>query len=107
MHRLFVYFTVAESSAETKQLTDERLVKLPNRITERGKLRTLAIIGLGISNSTVKRHLQNSDITEAAFEMLDEWRDSQENEAAAFINICKALKHEEVGMEFLIGQAFE
>ena len=98
---------MAGPSTDVQKLTDERLVKLSNRITEKGKFRTLGIIGLGISNSTVKRHLQNTDITEAAFEMLDEWRDSQDNEEVAYTNVCKALKHDEVAMEFLIGQVLE
>ena len=51
--------------------------------------------------------MQNTDITEAAYNILCEWRDSQENNEVAYKNICKALKNDEVDLQFIIKQAFD
>ena len=94
--------SAAGAGAEAEQFTDVRLLKLSNRITDRLKLRSLAIIGLGKTIPEVERHMQNTDITDAAYNILCEWRDSQENNEVAYKNICKALKNDEVDMQFLI-----
>ena len=74
------------------RFTDVNLVNLSNCITKPKVLRTLAVVGLKMKRKTVDTHLQNkSDINEAAYEVLNEWMNSQANEMQAYTNICKAL----------------
>ena len=80
--------------ASTSELgfTDEDLVDLSNSITKPKILRTLAVIGLKMRRKIVDTHLQNeADINDAAYGVLNEWMNSQVNEAEAYTNICKAL----------------
>ena len=77
---------------------------LANHITDENKLQTLALLGLGMDESTVDGHInQNrSDIKTAALKALKQWRNSQPDLNTAFIRICEALQHDNVQMKYLI-----
>ena len=49
----------------------------------------------------------NDDINDAAYEVLNDWRKTQVSKYEAYTNICKALKHGDVQLEFLIGEALQ
>ena len=72
-------------------------------------LRTLATVGLQMKETIVDSQLANhrDDINSAAYEVLKEWRNTQVNKTEAYINICKALKHEDVDLESLINETLQ
>ena len=88
-------------------MTDARLVKLSNKINKRSELRTLAVVGLGMGRATVDSQFNKDDINDVAYEVLNKWRNSQKNEIDAYINICKALKHDDVKLESFIDEVLQ
>ena len=90
------------------KLTGEMMWKLSKQINSDGDLRTLAMEGLGLEDPTVNKNLQNKrDINEAAYQVLREWRTSQENDRIAYQNLCEALKDEDVKMKAHIQNVLE
>ena len=89
------------------ELTDTRLVLLSNEITSPNKLRTLAMVGLNINGTIIDSALQNNrdDITEAAYKVLKQWRDSQSNKTTAYTQICQTLR--DVKMDILITETLQ
>ena len=97
-----------ETGSSITEFTDGKLIRLSNKITKKRTLRTLAIVGLGVKGETVDSCLQNNDdINDAAYEVLNDWRKTQVSKYEAYTNICKALKHGDVQLEFLIGEALQ
>ena len=61
-----------------------------------------------MKHKTVDTRLNNNNnINDAAYEILNEWRNTQDNEMNAYMNMCKALRHVEVKLELLIGEALQ
>ena len=61
-----------------------------------------------MKRETVDRFLQNNnDINDTAYEVLSDWSRTQVNKNEAYINICKALKDDDVQLESLIGEALQ
>ena len=89
------------------ELTDTRLVLLSNEITSSNKLRTLAMVGLNINGTIIDSALQNNgdDITEAAYKVLKQWRDSQSDKTTAYTQICQTLR--DVKMDILITETLQ
>ena len=92
---------------DARELTPQRLLKLANLLTDESKLQTLALLGLGMDESTVDGHLRENCIKTAAHKVLKEWRNSQPDLNIAYTVICEALKHDDVQMEYLIEKALQ
>ena len=80
------------------ELSDANLWNLSEKLTQKENLRKLAILGLRIEASTMQKHLANNpnDISAAAFSLLTEWRNTQDNKRIAFTNLCDALERSEM-----------
>ena len=87
---------------------DAMIWKLSQKITRTDELRSLAIYGLKIEDPTINKNLHNEkDISEAAYQVLRQWRTSQTNDKVAYMNLCEALKDEDVNMEGHIQNVLE
>ena len=82
-------------SDDQEVLTDSKILELSKQFTTQLNLRDVAIKGLNISSRTVERHIQNNQnrITEAAYCLFQEWRDSQENLNTAYDKMYQALEN--------------
>ena len=89
------------------ELTDGMLVNLSRQISKKGEIRGLAIIGLGMTSERVKIHLQYNakDLETAAFDLLHEWRNSQEDAESAYEGLRKGLT--ECNLEYYISTALK
>ena len=68
-------------------------MKLSNKITRQSELKKLGTEGLRVNVNKIDRHITNNrDISSAAYDVLSDWRKSQENNTVAYKNICEALK---------------
>ena len=74
-------------------LTDSMLWSLAKEITNSSDIRTLGL-KLKVDNSQITTFLTNhpNDINGAAFDVLRQWRDNQDNATVAYGKICEALK---------------
>ena len=72
---------------------------ISKRISNDLELYALACIGLGLDEHTVDSHVKNnSDIHVSAFHVLKHWRQTQNDARTAYVNMCKALRHDDVNM---------
>ena len=72
---------------------DARLYDVSKKITDPKDLRNLAITGLGIKQHEVNVALSNnSDITEAANHVINNWRKSVEDPEDVYKKLTKALR---------------
>ena len=73
---------------------DSKLLRLSQRLNTSDAIRRLAINGLRMEQHTVQTHLQNhhQDINTAAYNIISEWRNSQSDDTAAFVNLGEALE---------------
>ena len=56
-------------------------------------LRDVALKGLGIEGQDVQRHISNSkDITEAAYNVLRDWFNTQKSPSVAYVMLTRALE---------------
>ena len=93
-------------SIDKLELSDPRLVLLSEEINQARKLRRLAVVGLKMDSVVIDSSLQNNtDIVEAAYHVLKQWRDSQPDRTTAYKQICQALRN--VKMEMLITEALQ
>ena len=94
-------------SVESRKLTFGMLRKLSKCIYEEDELMALAGLGLKMSPFEIHRYLVNNpnDFYSATLSLLEDWRETQEDAAAAYRNLCEAL--ERVKMEFYISQALK
>ena len=76
------------------ELTDSMLVNLSREFTSKYDARNLAWTGFKIEQSIVESILRDyrSDIHEAMYHILMEWRKSQENDQIAYVNLCRGLR---------------
>ena len=90
---MIVYFPSPFTEREP-ELTDEMLLILASCITGSAELRVLGFHGLNMEFHRVDAHLSNSphSITDAAYEMIREWRLSQPDRKQAYRSLCGALK---------------
>ena len=88
------------------ELTDYMLWNLAKEYTNRNDLRTLALkLGLKESQVTTSLTNNNNDINSAAYDLLRQWRASQDNNRIAYTNICKTL--EDAEQKFLIWKVLQ
>ena len=79
------------------ELTEPMLLRLSKHYTDRSKLNTLVIQGLGESSTEVAAHLEgNRLVPDAAFEYFKEWYNNMEDKVEAHHTLCEALGHEDV-----------
>ena len=77
------------------------LVKLSNTITRESELRKLGVMGFHLETEEIDTHIMNnSDIASAAYHVLSEWRNQQEDHKVAYNILCDALR--KVNMELMI-----
>ena len=83
------------------------VLKLAEEFTTKREVMTLAVTGLGIKTSKVRRCLTNNkeDISMAMHGVLREWNISQEDKRSAYKTLCKAL--DDVNMRALINEALD
>ena len=88
------------------ELTDSRLLKLSQLLTDEVDLGFLAA-QLGISDHVSRKHVVNrrADITEAAYDLLQIWRNRQSNTREAYKRLTEAL--EEAGQAYYIHAALK
>ena len=76
-----------------KKLSDEMILNFANNIATESDVTTLAVRGLGISDSVVRSCLtDNKEINMAMLGVLRKWKDSQVNDRIAYVNLCEALE---------------
>ena len=80
------------------ELTDERLLRLSQKINCTEDLYILAIIGLCIKDETIDAHMRNKSdsITMATYSVLKGWRKSQPDHQVAYRKMCDGLKKAEM-----------
>ena len=83
------------------------LLKLSEKIIEEHDLQKVGVIGLGLEDSVVDRHLRNNrnDITMAVLGVVKTWRRTQPDSTVAYTKLCEALR--EVEMKFLIEEVLK
>ena len=85
---------------EQRELTDQDVLKVSRRLHQKSELRKLAL-QLGHDSSTIETSLTNNrhDCHEAAYDVLSEWRMTQEDDFIAYRNLCFALVHPNVNLK--------
>ena len=93
------FFSYVTQGLNGKKLTHEHLYRVARRLTSKSDIRRLGL-KLGIADHRIDAifHNKRDDITEAAYEILKEWRKSQEDAKVAFITLIKALTHPDVNL---------
>ena len=83
------------------------VLNLAKKITTKREVMTLAVTGLGIKSTEVRRCLTNNrdDISMAMHDVLSEWNSSYQNKKTAYKALCKAL--DDVNMGALITEALD
>ena len=81
-------------------LTDEHLVRLSQRLTNYGNLRSLAYRGLKLEHEEIETSITNNpnDVQSAAHYILQTWVKQQETREKAFSGIYLALKESQLQM---------
>ena len=82
-------------------------LKVALRLSKKLDIRILGL-HLGIESHTLDNIFQNNkdDITEAAYEMLKEWRKRQPSETEGYQSLLAALKHHDVNRLDIVQDVF-
>ena len=85
------------------------LMKLSKKYSSDEEINSLTLIGLGMKNDVVEGHMKNHrhDIHKAVFEILKDWRDSQDDFKIAYQKLCAALRHDDVNKNVYIKLALQ
>ena len=83
------------------------VLRLAEEFTTKREVVTLAVTGLGLKTSKVRRCLTNNkdDICMAMHDVLSEWNSSYGNKKTVYKTLCKAL--DDVNMGALINEALD
>ena len=82
------------------------VLNLANKFITKRQVMTLAVTGLKVETSKVRRSLTNNDdISMAMYDILTEWNKSQEDKKIAYKTLHKAL--DDVNMSALINEALD
>ena len=83
------------------------VLNLATKITTKREVNTLAVTGLKLKSTEVRRCLTNNkdDISMAMHDVLIEWNSSYQNKKAAYKVLCKAL--DDANMSALITEALD
>ena len=89
-----------------RRLTHQDLYEIAGRLTRISDIRTLAL-KLGVKEYKVDTIFcnKNNDITEAAYEILKEWRKGQPDTVTAYITLKDALTHPDVNLHQVAQEA--
>ena len=102
MHRhtcseLIFYFILEQAKRE---ISTAKLLKLSKRVNSELGLNCLAILGLGLTESDVERHIKNkSEFTISVYSLLQEWSNKTENLEDAYQILYEALGKDGVDMK--------
>ena len=101
----FILF-VTKGSDDRKELTHKRLYSVARRLTKKSHIRKLGW-KLGVKDHNIDSIFCNNkgDITEAAYEILKEWRSGQPNPATAYITLRDALTHPYINLRQVAQEA--
>ena len=81
-------------------MNTDKLLKLSRHINSEEGLTRLAIIGLGLTDNDVDRHIKNKiEFTMAVYSLLKEWSNKIENPADAYQILYEALGKDGVDMK--------
>ena len=94
---------------EERELSTAILLKLSKFYHMDEDIYSLTLIGLEMNENVVEGHLRNKrdDIHSAVFQILRDWRKTQEDAKTAYENLCKALRHKDVNTPAYIKQALQ
>ena len=89
-----------EDTTEKGVLTDEHLVRLSQRLTNYGNLRSLAYRGLKLEHEEIETSIMNNhnDVQSAAYDILQTWMKQQETRENAFSEMYAALQESQLQM---------
>ena len=89
-----------EDNTVQRVLTDEHLVRLSQRLTNYGNLRSLAYRGLKLEYEEIEMSITNkpNDVQSAAYDILQTWAKQQETKEKAFSDVYAALKESQLQM---------
>ena len=85
------------------------LMKLSKKYSAEDEILSLTLIGLGMKEDVVQGHMKNHrhDIHKAVFEILKDWRDSQDDFKIAYEKLCAALRNDEVNKHSYVKLALQ
>ena len=80
------------------------IIKLSRKFKTLEQLENLAVMGLGLDEGVVCGYLSDysGEIHSAAKAVFKEWREKQYNRKIAFAKMCKGLKDNDVGLNYLV-----
>ena len=95
----FILF-VTKGSFSGKELTHRQLYDVACKLTRKYDIRRLGLqLGVKVNRMDTIFCNKNDDITEAAYEMLKEWRNGQADPKKALITLRDALTHPDVNLQ--------
>ena len=94
---------------DDRELTTAMMLKLAKFYHSEEEVLTFALFGLEMKENVVEGHLKNknSDFHAAVFQILKDWRKTQDDAKMAYQNLCKALRHGDVNTPAYIKQALQ
>ena len=102
-----VFHQEIEEDSNRKQLSDIQSLKVAFRLSKELAIRNLGL-HLGIEGYKLDAIFRNKkdDITEAAHEVIQEWRKRQTSRAEAYKNLLDALTHPDVNLQHVAQEVF-
>ena len=96
---LFKVISFLMKAIAVKELSEEQLYQVARRLTKKSDIRRLGL-KLGVEGHRINAIFYNKrdDITEAAYDTLNEWRKDQPDAARAWITLRDALIHKDVNL---------
>ena len=85
------------------------MLKLSKFYQSEEEVLTFALFGLKMDENVVGVHLKNKkdDFHSAVFQILKDWRKTQDDAKMAYQNLCKALRQKDVNTPAYIKQALQ
>ena len=101
-----VFFLIAE---EEPELSTAMLLKLSKFYHSDEDIYSFRLLGLEMDENVVEGHLRNKrgDIHSAVFQILKDWRKTQEDARMAYQSLCKALRHKDFNTPAYIKQVLQ
>ena len=91
---------MADNNTIGGTLTDEHLLRLSQRLTNYGNLRSLSYTGLKVNHHQIESAITNkpNDVQSAAYEILQTWRKQYQSREEAFSHLYSALRVSQLNM---------
>ena len=94
----FIFYFILEQAK--REILTAKLLKLSKHVNSELGLNCLAILGLGLTESDVERHIKNkSEFTMGVYSLLQEWSNKTENLEDAYQKLYEALGKNGVDMK--------